>query len=322
MKKNICLAMLLIAFAMVGCQQNTKPITKDTTTKPAVEQASYDLAIMDKGQLILFDIANKSAVPVAEEDSLFNLTFTSDGRVYYSVKEDNNTFVKFVDTNDPDLKPTLANSWNIPYDCCVGTAYYCLKAPVLSYYPEQNILGMHYMQSPNYGYDRFAVFDLNEGVAYDAEDWSGDLAGILYDLDYTDPYADRFACAEDNGDLYYRKGDEMVFLADRLGLGDDSDEDDEFPYYVVLSVDPTNRFVLFQACTYLGEDDEQHGPLCFASLDGEVQKVLGDYDESYPGEWLPDGSLVYGNGNIHLLTPDGKDEELYPGTCFVLRPKE
>ena len=319
MKKNIILFVLLTTMAMVSCHHNSKPTT-DPKPSTTTEKAQYDLAIMDQGQLILFDLANKKAVPIAEEDSLFNLTFTSDGRVYYSVKEDNNTFIKYVDTKDPDLMPTLADSWNIPYDCCVGTAFYCLEAPLLSYYPEQNILGMHYMHEPNYGYDSFAVFDLNEGVAYDAEEWDGDLESVLFNHDYTDPYEGMFAYAEDNGDLYYRDGDEMVFLADQLEFEVDPDAMNELPYYRVLSVDPTKRFVLFQTCTYEGEDDEPHGPQCLASLDGKIQKVLGDYDEGYPGMWLPDGTLIYGNTSIHRLTPDGKDEVLYPGTCFVLRP--
>ena len=313
MKKIATRCLLLVS--LVGCHHNPKPNTDNNSAK----KPSYDLAIMDQGQLILFDLANKKAVPIAEKDSLFNLTFTPDGRVYYSVKEDNNTFLKYIDTEDPDLMPTLADAWNIPYDCCVGTAYYCLDAPLLTYYPKQNILGMYYMHEPNYGYDAFAVFDLNDGHAYDAEDWEGDLTDVLFDYDNTDPYEGMFAYAEDNGDLYYRDGDEMVFLADRLEFEVDPDWMEELPYYRVLSVDPTKRFVLFQTCTYLGEDDEPHGPLCMASLDGKIQKVLGDYDEGYPGVWLPDGSLIYGNTSIHLRTPDGKDEELYPGTCFVMK---
>ena len=68
------------------------------------------------------------------------------------------------------------------------------------------------------------------------------------------------------------------------------------------------------------EDDDYHGPQCYASLDGKVQKVLGTYDEKYPGQWLPDGSLVYGSEGIHLLAPSGKDIVLCPGRSFVLRP--
>jgi hypothetical protein len=316
MKNSMMLSLLLMAFAFVSCHNNTKP-TGDP--QPKAETANYDLAIMDQGQLILFDMKNKSAMPVEEKDSLFNMTI-ADNRVYYSVKRDNNTFLKFVDLNDPELKSQLAADWEVPYDLCVGTAFYCLKAPALAYYPEANILGMHYMQSPNYGYSEYRVFDLSDGKSYSADDWTGDLSEILYNPDYTNPYEGMFACAEDNGDLYYRQGDDMIFLADRLNFDIEDAFIEELPYYSVLSVDPTNRFVLFQALTHLGEDDEYQGPQCMASLDGKVQKILGDFDESYPGEWLPDGSLVYGTKDgIHLLTPDGKDEVLYPGTCFVIK---
>lgn len=318
MKKFFTLSMLLMAFAFVACHQNAKP-TGDPKPADATENAQYDLAIMDEGQLILFDVTNKSAMPVAEEDSLFNLTF-ADNRVYYSVKHDNKTFLKYVDLNDPELKSQLAADWEVPYDLCVGTTYYCLEAPALAYYPEANILGMHYMQSPNYGYSEFRVFDLADGKSYSADDWTGDLSGILYNPDYTDPYEGLFACAEDNGDLYFHQGDDMIFLSDRLDFEVDTDAPDELPFFNVISMDPTEKYVLFKAATRFGEDDEYHGPQCFASIDGKTQKILGDYDESYPGQWLPDGSLVYGTKDgIHLLTPDGKDEELYPGTCFVIK---
>ena len=311
MKKILTLSLLLMAFAFVGCHHNTTP--------NATKAANYDLAIMDQGQLILFDMTDKSAMPVEEKDSLFNMVY-ADNRIYYSVKHDNNTFLKFVDLNDPELKSQLAADWEVPYDLCVGTAYYCLEAPALAYIPEANILGMHYMQSPNYGYSEFRVFDLADGKSYSADDWTGDLSEILYNPDYTDPYEGMFACAEDNGDLYYRQGDDMIFLADRLKFDIEDSFIEELPYYCVLSVDPTNRFVLFQALTYLGDDDEFHGPQCIASLDGKVQKILGNFDEGYPGQWLSDGSLVYGTKDgIHLLSPDGKDEVLYPGTCFVIK---
>lgn len=317
MKKIVTLCLLLAA--LVGCNNNTKPNTDPKPAKPG-EAANYDLAIMDQGQLVLFDLANKTALPVEEEDSLFNLTFTPNDRIYYSVKQDNNTFLKFVDLNDPDLKSQLAVAWDVPYDLCVGTAYYCLEAPVLAYYPKADVLGMHYMQSPNYGYSEFRIFDFADGKSYSAEDWEGDLSGVLYDYDITDSYEEMFACAEDNGDLYCRQGDDMIFLADQLSFDFDEELLEEGPAYMVLSVDPTKRFVLFQTLTHLGDDDEMHGPQCVASMDGKMQKILGDYNESYPGQWLSDGSLVYAaNEGIHLLSPDGKDETLYPGTSFVVR---
>ena len=319
MKKTFLLYVVMIALAMMGCNHNPKPVTDPKPAKPA-EAVNYDLAIMDQGQLVLFDVANKTALPIEEEDSLFNLTFTPNNRIYYSVKHGDNTLLKFVDFNDPDLKSQLAVDWEVPYELCVGTAYYCLEAPVLAYYPKANILGMHYMQSPNYGYSEFRIYDFADGKSYSAEDWEGDLSGVLYDIDANDPYEDMFACAEDNGDLYYRQGDDMIFLADKLSFDFDEELLEEGPAYMVLSVDPTKRFVLFHTFTYLGDDDEMHGPQCLASLDGKMQKILGEYDESYPGQWLSDGSLVYAiNGGIHVLTPDGKDETLYPGTSFVVR---
>ena len=318
MKKTLSYVVLM-ALALMGCNHNSKPTTDPKPAKPA-EAANYDLAIMDQGQLVLFDVANRTAVPIEEADSLFNLTFTPNNRIYYSVKHGDNTLLKFVDLNDPDLKSQLAVDWEVPYELCVGTAYYCLEAPVLAYYPKANVLGMHYMQSPNYGYSEFRIFDFADGKSYSAEDWEGDLSVVLYDYDVTDPYEGMFACAEDNGDLYYRQGDDMIFLADKLSFDVDEELFEDGIPYQVLSVDPTKRFVLFQTLTRLGDDDEMHGPQCLASLDGEMQKILGDYNESYPGQWLPDGSLVYATDEgIHLLTPDGKDETLYPGTSFVVR---
>ena len=148
MKKIIYLLLMMLAVLVVSCDNTAKQDANNKTTSKTMQ---YDMAIMDKGQVILYDLTQRTAAPIeAETDSAFNMVFGSD-RIYYSVKKGNNTLLKFVDLNDPKLQPQLAADWEVPYDCCVGTAYYCQEAPSLNYYPEKNILGMYYMQSPNYG---------------------------------------------------------------------------------------------------------------------------------------------------------------------------
>ena len=322
MKIHFYPLLIMLAMVFVGCDNSSKPGTGNKTDgdKATVEAANYDLAVMDKGKLVLYDMTNKTAVPVeAEKDSVFNMAFTPD-RLYYSVKQGEDTYLKYIDVNDANLQPQLAAAWGVPYNLCVGTASYCQEAPLLEYFPERNVIGMHYMQSPNYGYSEYRVFDFGDGKSYSADDWEGDLSGILYDIDNTDPYEGTFACAEDDGALYRRLGDDMIFLSDKLDFEVDTDAFDELPLFHVISVDPTGKFVLFKAATTFGDDDEYHGPQCYASIDGKYQKVLGEYDEGYPGQWLPDGSLVYGSEGIHLLAPSGKDVVLCPGRSFVLRP--
>ena len=314
MKRQFYYLLMALLIPFVGCDNASPTNTDDKSVKP---DAQYDMAIMDKGQVILYDLTKKTATPIeAEADSAFNMVFGSD-RLYYSVKQGNKTFLKYVDLNDPDLKPQLAADWEVPYDCCVGTAYYCLEAPALEYVPEQNVLAMNYMMSPNYGYSEYRIFDPATRKSVNAMDWDGDLTFLNYDM--YDPYEGQFACAEDDGNLYYRQGDDMIFLSDQLEFEVDSDAPDELPFFNVLSMDPTGKYVLFKASTTFGEDDDYHGPQCYASLDGKVQKVLGAYDEKYPGQWLPDGSLIYGSESIHLLAPNGKDETLYPGMRFILK---
>ena len=315
MKRQLYFLLMALLIPFFGCGNATSTNASNNSTQPDVQ---YNMAIMDKGHVILYDLTNRIAAPIeAETDSVFNMVFGSD-RVYYSVKQGNKTILKYVVLNDPDLKPQLAADWEVPYDCCVGTAYYCLEAPALQYVPEQNILAMNYMMEPNYGYSEYRIFDPATGKSVNAMDWEGDLTFLNYDM--FDPFEGQFACAEDNGDLYYRQGDDMIFLSDRLEFEVDSDTPDELPFFEVLSMDPTGKYVLFKAATTFGEDDDYHGPQCYASLDGKVQKVLGTYDEKYPGQWLPDGSLVYGSEGIHLLAPSGKDIVLCPGRSFVLRP--
>ena len=246
MKRQLYFLLMALLIPFFGCGNATSTSASNNSTQPDVQ---YNMAIMDKGHLILYDLTNRIAAPIeAETDSVFNMVFGSD-RVYYSVKQGNKTFLKYVVLNDPDLKPQLAADWEVPYDCCVGTAYYCLEAPALQYVPEQNILAMNYMMEPNYGYSEYRIFDPATGKSVNAMDWEGDLTFLNYDM--FDPFEGQFACAEDNGDLYYRQGDDMIFLSDRLEFEVDSDTPDELPFFEVLSMDPTGKYVLFKAATTL-----------------------------------------------------------------------
>ena len=84
MKIHFYPLLIMLAMVLVGCDNSAKPGTGNKTDgdKATVEAANYDLAIMDKGKLVLYDLTNKTAVPVeAEKDSVFNMAFTPD-RLY------------------------------------------------------------------------------------------------------------------------------------------------------------------------------------------------------------------------------------------------
>ena len=269
-----------------------------------VPTAHYDLAIMDAGRLVLYDIAAQRAVPIeAETDSLFNCVFTDDGMLFYSVKRGNETFLKYVDLSDPALQPQLATDWGLTWDLCYGTAYYCHYAPVLDYYPEVKVVGMAHMMEPDYGFSEYKIYDRATGEAVSPWDWDGD-ASFLEDPEWQGDYDE----------------DVLEGITDRLPLDVDLDYGDELPMFQLISVDPTQQYVIFEAKTHEGDDMEFHGPQCVASLDGSLQRVLGDFDSSYPAQWMDDGTLVYGADGIHRLNlADGTNQLLYPNTCVFVK---
>ena len=61
-----------------------------------------------------------------------------------------------------------------------------------------------------------------------------------------------------------------------------------------------------------------YGPLCFATLDGKVQKALCyDYNGACFG-WLANGKLAYfGNDGIYVVSPDGTEQKIASPHEFV-----
>lgn len=313
MKKQSILFLVSLVLAFASCHNQQKSNSQESISK-------YDMAIMDGGKLVLYDITQRKATPIeTEKDSLFNAVFTDDNYLYYSVKQGNNAVLKYINLNDASLKTQLADGWDLPWNLCYGTDYFCNYAPMLEYHPEANIIGMSYMMEPDYGFSEYMVFDRVKGKAVDASEWDGDLS-FLENYDWTEPYEGMFSY--ENRQLSYLNGSEMVCLTDKLELGEiDPEWADELSSFGIISVDPTERFVIFKAAVEIGDDMETTGPQCLASLDGKVQTVLGDFDESYPGQWLPDGTLVYSTTKgIFQRNPDGKVEKLYPHGNFILKP--
>lgn len=304
--------LFIIALVFVGCQNQQKPNQQETPS-------NYDMAIMDGGKLVLYDLAQRKATPIeAEKDSLFNAVFTNDNCLYYSVKQGDNTLLKYINLNDASLKPQSTDGWNLPWNLCYGTDYFCNYAPMLEYHPEANIIGMSYMMDPDYGFSEFMVYDRAKGKTVEASEWDGDLS-FLEDYGGDEPFEGMFSF--EDMQLSYMDGGEMVCLTNNLDLGEiDPEWADELSWFGIISVDPTERFVIFKAAVEIGDDMETTGPQCLASLDGKIQTVLGDFDESYPGQWLPDGTLVYSTTQgIFQRHPDGKVEKLYPHGVFILR---
>lgn len=316
MKTLKSLLWVVIAMVLVSCdgpKPGVEPVVK--------ESANYDLAIMDGGRLVLYDIANQKAMPVeAEQDSLFNCVFTDDGFVFYSVKRGDETYLKYVDLSDDALQPQLAAAWDLPWNLCCGTEYYCRIAPNLDYYPEQKVVGMAHMMEPNYGFSDYKIFDRNSGQAVSPWVWDGDPSFLENPEWHSDYDEDLFMDVEEERMLYYGNNGKAVCLTDQLEFDIAPEDAEYFPIFEVMSVDPSNKYVLFEVLTHEESDMEFHGPQCVASLDGSFQRVLGDFDGSYPGQWMGDGILVYGAQGIHRLNlADGSDILLYPNTCVFVK---
>jgi hypothetical protein len=123
---------------------------------------------------------------------------------------------------------------------------------------------------------------------------------------------------EDKSYYYYVQEGKRVCLSDKIDFDKYKSEYAYEPQFEFLGMSPLRDCAVYGAPLEWGHVG--HGPLCFATLDGGVQKVLHyDYQEACYG-WLDNGKLVYvSDDGIHMVSPDGTNQKISSASRLVTR---
>ena len=124
---------------------------------------------------------------------------------------------------------------------------------------------------------------------------------------------------EDKSYYYYvpdESGDERICISDKIDFEIFKGEYSYEPQFELLGLNPLRDCVVYGALIDWGHVG--HGPLCFATLDGKVQKALYyDCQEACYG-WLANGKLAFSDEDgIKTVTPDGTIRKICSGNRFV-----
>lgn len=278
-----------------------------------------DMAIIDKGKVTFYNSLTNEFVPLTiENDSVINGVFLYGYYYYYTVAIDDRLYLKKVLLGDYNINTELLADWGLKLSDCVSETDGKV-APMAS--REQDFqVGIQYQYDDEYStFKEMRTYGIYTKVM--TEDWLSktfdEEDAALFQEEYVDG-EDEEDESDDNNYYCYVLADsnKKIRLSDKLDFDNYKSEYVHTPGYVFLGIGPNRDCVIFGApfgWTHVG-----HGPLCFATLDGEVQKILDyDYSEACYG-WLNNGKLAYADREgIHVLAPDGKEEIISNATLFV-----
>jgi hypothetical protein len=123
-----------------------------------------------------------------------------------------------------------------------------------------------------------------------------------------------------NSVALYSSEEEMaqdwVCISDKINFHEDKySEWDAEPDFTILGFSPESDCVAYAAIMEWGRGGR--GPLCFATIDGKVQKLLA-YDACYG--WLGNNKLAYTDDEgIKTIASDGTQEKISSAQRFVTR---
>lgn len=288
----------LMALAVMGCNRNPKP------NSPASVNAGppkADMVVLQHGQMLFYDHATQQLTPYeAEKDSVINLVFDENNRLYYTTASLQDLKLKTVDLTKSDPQPSLVYDWKLTLhqvtDFMFGTgaASLALDEEKIVYLPT------------SYSYEEYPfdveAFNLVSGNAYE-----------LSSSEYMEMYhgqktLDRDHFYNENYKFYHATPEGKVCLNDKINFRTVFDEGDLSDlYFYPVNYSPDGQCIVYAANVELGEG---WGYYCLASCDGQKQIPLKDSDIwTMAPVWLADGSLVYvGNEAsrcIKIMSPDG-----------------
>ena len=332
MKKTCFILLLTLACTAWACNNsNAKPPVNpvDQPTDPAEgevipQQGSpkgCDMAFFEGGKVTFYQSASNTLIPYeVEKDSVVDGVFWNDNCFFYTVAIGQDLYLKRVRLDASSPAPETLTDWGLKLNDCFAES--CTKAPMRSY-SNIPLIEMYfdlYEEYCEFTQNRYYNFDTQQRTDSWPEDINVGDAGDEMELDLLNDQ-DWFKTVEVEVEVqsedeegyknyYYYvpdpSGDPQICLSDQIDFDQYKGEYSYEPNFELLGVSPNRDAVVFGAPIDWGHVG--HGPLCFATLDGKVQKVLvSDYADAFYG-WLIDGRLAYVDvDGVKIVALDGTE---------------
>ena len=326
MKKSFILLMFVAAFGMMSC--DTKPAeVKSSDDNTAASLKGSDMAVFENGKMTFYNSSTNQFVPfTAEKDYVVSGVFYDENEFYYTASVNDDLCLKKVDLSADKPAPAKLIDWNLKLSDCYDES--CEMCASMVYYSDVQMVGIEYnMGEMCKGFQGMKYYLIDEKTISDGWPEDVDNSFLMYQdfinnvhylsipIEEGSEEMRYYYCQEDYG-MYSEEElpEHLVCISDKINFHEGRYEGyDGQPEFVFLSINPDDGCIAYAAIMEWGRGGR--GPLCFATTDGKIQKILA-YDANCG--WLEDGRLAFNDDEgIKTVSPDGTVKKLTSGKFFV-----
>lgn len=325
MKKTIFLLIVLASVGMMGCGSNPNPVKENPSAEASLK--GCDMAVFEDGKVTFYNSSTNAFVPFsAEKDYVVAGVFYDENEFYYTVSVDDELYLKKVDLSAETPAPVQLVDWELKLSDCYDEE--CEKYASMVYYSDVDLVGIEYnMGEMCRGFMDEKYYLIEEQTISDGWPEGVDDGFLMYQsfidnvhfiampIEEGGEEMRYYYCEEDYG-MYTEEElpEHLVCISDKINFHEGKYEGWEGqPEFTVLGLSPESDCVAYAAIMEWGRGGR--GPLCFATLDGKVQKLLA-YDACYG--WLGNNKLAFSDDEgIKTVAPDGTITKLTSGNRFV-----
>ena len=318
--------MVAAALGMMSC--DPKPVEVNASADNTVVSFNgSDMAVFEDGKMTFYNSSTNTFVPfTAEKDFVISGVFYDENEFYYTVSVDDELYLKKVDLSADEPAPVELVDWELKLsDCYVDSCENCAS---MVFYSDVQMVGIEYnMGEMCKGFQDMKYYLIDEQTMSDGwpegmdngflmyQDFINNVHFLALPVEEGGEETRYYYCPEDYG-MYTEEElpEHLVCISDKINFHEGKYEGwDGQPEFTYLALSPESDCVAYAAIMEWGRGGR--GPLCFATLDGKVQKLLA-YDACYG--WLNNNKLAFSDDEgIKTIAPDGTITKLCPGSRFV-----
>lgn len=326
MKKAFILLMAVAALGMMSC--DPKPVQVNPSDDNTVASLKgSDMAVFEDGKMTFYNSSTNVFVPfAAEKDYVVSGVFYDENEFYYTVSVNDELYLKKVDLSADKPAPVQLIDWELKLSDCYDES--CEKCASMVYYSDVEMVGIEYnMGEMCKGFEDMKYYLIDEKTMSDGwpegvddgflmyQDFINNVHYLTMPIEEGSEEMRYYYCPEDYG-MYSEEElpEHLVCISDKINFHEGKYEGWEGqPEFTFITVNPDDGCVAYAAIMEWGRGGR--GPLCFATLDGKIQKILA-YDANCG--WLEDGRLAFNDDEgIMTVSPDGTVKKLTSGKFFV-----
>ncbi len=279
MKKTLFVLITVVAFGLMGCDNNAKP---DRNVKSDV-----DMAIIDHGQLQFYNHATQKLTPFeTETDSVVFLAFDNNNNLYYTTNKQGVLELKSINLLESRPQPKLCGNWELTPDQYRSLQRHWISRHGFGIFMDDNMENLYMASSEVNGFDpTVQVYNFASGQTKSL-DWNeyceAKIGGFGDDRFYVEL-----------GKFYYTSPEGPVCLNDKIDFEPAFEAYEEVmdeESFRPVNMSPDGKKVVYSV---KGELEESGGFYCVASSDGQNQTLLDSYPDGLAPQWFEDGSMVY-----------------------------